>query len=69
VLRRQHILDELQRNGSALISGLAGQLSVSEVTIRRDLAGLERECLQQQAAVKPIEMGQRRQPPAPSAAA
>jgi hypothetical protein len=25
------------------------------VTIRRDLAGLERECLQQQAAVKPIE--------------
>ena len=43
VLRRQCILDELQRNGSALISGLAEQLSVSEMTIRRDLAGLERE--------------------------
>ena len=42
VLRRQRILDELQRNGSALISGLAEQLSVSEMTIRRDLAGLER---------------------------
>jgi DeoR/GlpR family transcriptional regulator of sugar metabolism len=45
VLRRQRILDELQRNGSALISGLAEQLSVSEMTIRRDLAGLERDGL------------------------
>jgi DeoR/GlpR family transcriptional regulator of sugar metabolism len=45
VLRRQRILDELERNGSALISGLAGQLSVSEMTIRRDLAGLERDGL------------------------
>lgn len=45
VLRRQCILDELQRNGSALISGLAEQLSVSEMTIRRDLAGLERDGL------------------------
>ena len=45
VLRRQCILDEVQRNGSALISGLAEQLSVSEMTIRRDLAGLEREGL------------------------
>jgi DeoR/GlpR family transcriptional regulator of sugar metabolism len=45
VLRRQCILDELQRNGSALISGLAEQLSVSEMTIRRDLAGLESEGL------------------------
>jgi DeoR/GlpR family transcriptional regulator of sugar metabolism len=45
VLRRQRILDELQRHGSALISGLAGQLSVSEMTIRRDLAGMEREGL------------------------
>jgi len=45
VLRRQRILDELQRNGSALISGLADLLSVSEMTIRRDLAGLEAEGL------------------------
>ena len=45
VLRRQRILDELQRNGSALISGLAEELSVSEMTIRRDLAGLERDGL------------------------
>jgi DeoR/GlpR family transcriptional regulator of sugar metabolism len=45
VLRRQCILDELQRTGSALISGLAEQLSVSEMTIRRDLAGLESEGL------------------------
>jgi DeoR/GlpR family transcriptional regulator of sugar metabolism len=45
VLRRQRILDELERHGSALISGLAEQLSVSEMTIRRDLAGLEREGL------------------------
>jgi DeoR/GlpR family transcriptional regulator of sugar metabolism len=45
VLRRQLILDELERHGSALISGLAEQLSVSEMTIRRDLAGLEIEGL------------------------
>jgi DeoR/GlpR family transcriptional regulator of sugar metabolism len=45
VLRRQCILDELQLHGSALISGLAEQLSVSEMTIRRDLAGLERDGL------------------------
>ena len=42
-LRRQRILDELQLNGSALISSLAEQLSVSEMTIRRDLAGLEND--------------------------
>jgi DeoR/GlpR family transcriptional regulator of sugar metabolism len=41
VLRRQRIMDELQLTGSALISSLAEQLSVSEMTIRRDLAGLE----------------------------
>jgi DeoR/GlpR family transcriptional regulator of sugar metabolism len=40
-LRRQLILDELQLNGSVLISRLADQLKVSEMTIRRDLAGLE----------------------------
>jgi DeoR/GlpR family transcriptional regulator of sugar metabolism len=45
VLRRQCILDELERHGSALISGLAEQLSVSEMTIRRDLAGMESEGL------------------------
>ena len=45
VLRRQRILDELERHGSALISGLAELLSVSEMTIRRDLAGLESEGL------------------------
>jgi DeoR/GlpR family transcriptional regulator of sugar metabolism len=44
-LRRQHILDELQLNGSALISRLAEQLAVSEMTIRRDLAGLENDGL------------------------
>ncbi len=45
VLRRQRILEELQLNGSALISGLAEQLAVSEMTIRRDLAGLENDGL------------------------
>jgi DeoR/GlpR family transcriptional regulator of sugar metabolism len=45
VLRRQRILDELQLNGSALISSLAEQLAVSEMTIRRDLAGLESDGL------------------------
>ena len=40
-LRRQRILDELQLNGSVLISSLAEHLEVSEMTIRRDLAGLE----------------------------
>jgi DeoR/GlpR family transcriptional regulator of sugar metabolism len=44
-LRRQRILDELQLNGSALISRLAEQLAVSEMTIRRDLAGLESDGL------------------------
>ena len=40
-LRRQLILDDLQLNGSVLISRLADRLEVSEMTIRRDLAGLE----------------------------
>ncbi len=45
VLRRQHILDELQLTGSAMISTLAERLEVSEMTIRRDLAGLENDGL------------------------
>jgi DeoR/GlpR family transcriptional regulator of sugar metabolism len=43
--RRQHILDQLNRHGGALIADLAAQLRVSDMTIRRDLAGLERDGL------------------------
>jgi DeoR/GlpR family transcriptional regulator of sugar metabolism len=43
--RRQRILDEIQRQGGALIAELAALLDVSDMTVRRDLAGLEREGL------------------------
>jgi len=45
VLRRQRILDALHLNGSVLISSLAEQLTVSEMTIRRDLANMENDGL------------------------
>lgn len=35
--RREHILDELRRTGSVRVADLAGQLGVSELTIRRDI--------------------------------
>ncbi|MFE5407529.1 substrate-binding domain-containing protein [Microbacterium sp. NPDC056569] len=35
--RREHILDELRRSGSVRVAGLARQLGVSELTIRRDI--------------------------------
>ncbi|HWI61626.1 MAG TPA: DeoR/GlpR family DNA-binding transcription regulator [Symbiobacteriaceae bacterium] len=38
--RRQHVLDVLAREGKVLASSIAGQLGVSEDTIRRDLREL-----------------------------
>jgi DeoR/GlpR family transcriptional regulator of sugar metabolism len=43
--RRQRILNELHRQGGVLIAELASLLEVSDMTVRRDLAGLEREGL------------------------
>ena len=35
--RKRYILDELQRNGSVVITDLAERIQVSSMTIRRDL--------------------------------
>lgn len=35
--RHQHILDALRRNGQVRVTALAGELGVSEMTVRRDL--------------------------------
>ncbi len=45
VLRRERLLDEVLRTGSAMVSSLSDSLRVSEATIRRDLEALEREGL------------------------
>ena len=41
--RRQQLSDVLARNGFADLSRLAGELGVSESTVRRDLTQLEEE--------------------------
>jgi DeoR family transcriptional regulator, aga operon transcriptional repressor len=43
--RSEQILQELLRDGEVAVDGLARQLQVSEATIRRDLAELERQGL------------------------
>ncbi|GGZ36884.1 DeoR family transcriptional regulator [Echinicola pacifica] len=43
--RRSHILDVLEENGQVNVSELSKSLGVSEVTIRNDLANLERNKL------------------------
>lgn len=43
--RRAFILEEIENRGSATVGGLAKRLSVSEMTIRRELVQLEREGL------------------------
>jgi len=43
--RREHILERLRTDGSALVSDLADDLATSEMTIRRDLNLLEAEGL------------------------
>lgn len=45
VARRERILDRLRTSGSVLVTDLASDLSTSEMTIRRDLKGLEAEGL------------------------
>src|SRR6516165_2738772 len=44
-LRRERILDRLRSTGSVLVGDLATDLATSEMTIRRDLKGLEAEGL------------------------
>lgn len=44
-LRRQQILDELQVKGGARLAELSEALSVSEMTVRRDLDALQRDGL------------------------
>ncbi|MCZ8521327.1 MULTISPECIES: DeoR/GlpR family DNA-binding transcription regulator [Paenibacillus] len=41
--RKQYILDWLEREGKAMVVGLAAQLEVSTETVRRDMAALEKE--------------------------
>ncbi|WP_426454709.1 DeoR/GlpR family DNA-binding transcription regulator [Paenibacillus sp. S-38] len=41
--RKQYILDWLEREGKAIVVGLAAQLEVSTETVRRDMAALENE--------------------------
>ena len=41
--RRAHILAELERDGIVRVSGLVGQLGVSDMTVRRDLIALEQQ--------------------------
>ena len=45
VERRHHIMSLLAQNGSLRVSELCGLLSVSELTVRRDLDELAREGL------------------------
>ncbi|MBO9192118.1 MAG: DeoR/GlpR transcriptional regulator, partial [Escherichia coli] len=40
--RKRYILDELQRNGSVVITDLAERIQVSSMTIRRDLNALDK---------------------------
>ncbi len=44
-VRRQRVLDEIQRRGGASLSELARLLGVSDMTIRRDVTSLEHEGL------------------------
>ncbi|WP_230469452.1 DeoR/GlpR family DNA-binding transcription regulator [Gibbsiella quercinecans] len=41
--RKNHILEALFQSGSVTVGGISEQLSVSEMTVRRDLAELEEE--------------------------
>lgn len=43
--RREHIMDELRRTGSVRVRGLARELDVAELTIRRDIGRLADEGL------------------------
>jgi DNA-binding LacI/PurR family transcriptional regulator len=43
--RRERILDELRRTGSVTVSGLAPELGVSELTVRRDIGKLAEQGL------------------------
>ena len=40
--RKRYILDELQRNGSVVITDLAERIQVSSMTIRRDLNAFDK---------------------------
>lgn len=59
VLRRERLLDEVLRTGSAMVSTLSDSLRVSETTIRRDLEALEREGLLRRThgGAIPVEAG------------
>jgi len=58
--RRQHILERVQQAGEAHIGALAQELSVSSITVRRDIASLAEEGL-----VEQVRGGARRAGPPP----
>ena len=43
--RHQYVLDELRNKGRILVTDIANTLHVTEVTVRRDLAHLEKNGL------------------------
>lgn len=59
ILRRERMLEELLRNGSATVGTLSGAFAVSEATIRRDLEALERDGLLRRThgGAVPVEAG------------